>query len=202
MTIAAGQWATLVVQISDAVTRVQRLVAYTGGVARRYRKRDAILRWIVAAAACAPFVGQLRSTSGIVTAWTLALVPLIGLALPLLNYSRTVDVAKDMSVEYATILVDLRHLWRSFDVDQPPPDRRFIEINERYEAIDARLATLNSQLVELPSMKSLLDEVERKIRRSPLPKHIEDAGRRTHDDVFLLLSPRHESLRKASSSGS
>lgn len=193
MAIAPGQWATLVVQITDAQTLVERLVAYAGSIARRYRTQDAALKWIVAVASCAPFVGQLRGTSGIVADWMLALVPLIGLALPLLNHVKTVELAKDVGAEYGSLLAALSSLSRSFDHNEVPTDRRFIEVNERYEAIDVRLAALGAQLVDLPNIRSLREDVARTIPRVELPRQIEEAGRRRHDDVFLLLAPRRVS---------
>jgi hypothetical protein len=164
-----GQWRALVIQVRDELTQAERMTAYAAAITRRYRTRDIRLKWVVAIASCAPFVGQLRKVSTTSADWLLALVPLLALLLPLLNYGKVIDVARELHSEYSTSLTQLQTLWRQMQLESPPTNAVLSHFENTFSEIERQIAKVRTKKVDLPDSDSLKKRIAREIPGQPLP---------------------------------
>jgi hypothetical protein len=138
--------------------------AYAAKIVRRYRRNDMIAKWTVAAAACVPFMAKLNATSAPTASWFAALVPLLAIGLPLLNFSRVIQLASELHGKHAEILPQLKKIWRemsSADEYAPAVAIQTEQWKKEIHDIDVRLAAIRAKKSEMPEMKSLMQEAAR-----------------------------------------
>ncbi|MCI5143266.1 MAG: hypothetical protein D3909_16380, partial [Candidatus Electrothrix sp. ATG1] len=129
--------------------------AYSASVDRRYRKRDLITKWVVAAAASGPFMSWLSNTSDKTYSSILAFMPLLAIGLPLLNYSAKIELASSLHNHYVTIIPQLRNLWRHLCSTASPGTEQVTAWQKEIYELETRLAEIRRLKQEMPYIKSL-----------------------------------------------
>jgi hypothetical protein len=155
---------TLASEVHKLLQDTEAYAAYAAKIVRRYKRNDTIAKWTVAAAACAPFVEKLRTTSASTASWFVALVPLLAIGLPLLNFSRVIQLASELHGKHAEILPQLKKIWReisSADEYSPATAQLTEQWKKEIHDIDVRLAAIRAKKSEMPEIKSLQDEAAR-----------------------------------------
>lgn len=152
-------------QVTYAEVRKQLIAAevyaaYSTAVLRRVNKQQVYAKWIVAAAACAPFVAQLTQTSSVLGAWVPAVVPLVAVGLPIWQPDKTVERAATVRARLALIIAILRPHWRtlivpiSADILADPNDlQRAHEALREAEKIKAEISSEYSRLPDIPKLR-------------------------------------------------
>ena len=164
----------LSLEVHKLLQNTEAYAAYAAKVARRYRQYDITAKWIVAAAVCVPFVDKLRSTSADTASWFLALVPLIALGLPLVNFSRVIQLASELHGKHAEILPQIKDIWREISAisDHTLVTGETIEKwSKEVHDIDLRLAAIRTKKSEMPEIKSLIEQAEKDCEKFPLPQN-------------------------------
>jgi hypothetical protein len=154
----------LVLEVHKTLQDTEAYAAYAAKVVRRYRRNDLMAKWTVAAAACAPFMAKLQSSSASTASWFSALVPLLAIGLPFLNFSRMIQLASELHGKHAEILPPLRKIWREMSVaDEYAPNTEKLTEQWRKEIhdIDLRLAAIRAKKSDMPEIRSLSDEAIR-----------------------------------------
>jgi len=79
---------------------VEFLACYSAAIVRVVRQRERWAKWLVAVAACVPFLARLRAISGPTADWLVAIVPLLAIGLPIWNPDKTIEAASTLHGRY------------------------------------------------------------------------------------------------------
>ena len=162
----------LLKEMKEHLDESEVYAAYSADVARRYRKRDMVSKWVVAAAACGPFINKLADASEQFSSWVLAVIPLIAIGLPLLSYSRKIELASSLHGKYVAIIPKLRDLWRRLCADQSPADEQVAAWQVEIGDLEIRLAEIRRLKQEMPDIKSLAEKANAIAKEYTLPSFI------------------------------
>jgi hypothetical protein len=162
---------------------VEFLACYSAGVARLVGRREKWAKWLVAAAACVPFVARLREVSGPVADWVVAVIPLLAVGLPVWRPEKTIGTASMLHGRYLQVLPALRALWRRLRDFEGPSEATSTLVTEAARELE----TLEQELASIRSKSSGLPDIGRLKRRckSSVPDYarLETEPRREDNDV-------------------
>jgi hypothetical protein len=148
---------------------VEFLACYSAAIARVVRKRERWAKWLVAVAACVPFLARLRAISGPTADWLVAIVPLLAIGLPIWNPEKTIEAASKLHGRYIQVLPPLRALWRRLRDFDGPSEATGTLVNEvagELKILEQELASIRSEASSLPDIRKL------KLRcKSSVPKY-------------------------------
>lgn len=165
-------------QLIDDIHRLletsEGYASYSAKVARLYRRRDTVTKWLVAVAACGPFIDKLTSTSEPIASWLLAIIPLLAIALPLLNYSKKIELAGSMHSNYVSVLPELRELWRLVCSRGKPSDRSLNSWNRTLSSVENKLAEIRTKKSEMPEIKKLAKEADKQAEKYKKPNFYDE----------------------------
>ncbi len=166
--------------------------AYSANVARHYRKRDLISKWVVAAAACGPFIDKLATSSQQISSWMLAVMPLLAIGLPLLNYSAKIELASSLHGKYVDMIPHLRDLWRKLCSNKPPTEEQLTLWQSEIYNLESKLAEIRRLKQEMPNIKSLSAKANTIAKKYAIPsftiadeKNNPLEHEEQHDDAFV-----------------
>jgi hypothetical protein len=130
-------------QVVGLLNDINRDAYYASEIARDLRRNDTWLKWLVAAAGCYPFVDYMRSAAGEdVITLVRASIPLVSLALPLVDYGGRIEVATKMHTGLLTLLVEVEAIRNALIAATAPAQR----VLDDWEAERIRLAQRHSEL--------------------------------------------------------
>ncbi|MCI5162526.1 MAG: hypothetical protein D3917_11025 [Candidatus Electrothrix sp. AX5] len=159
-------------EIKEHLEESEVYAAYSANVARHYRKRDLVSKWVVAAAACGPFIDKLATASQQMSSWTLALMPLLAIGLPLLNYSTKIELASSLHGHYVTIIPQLRNLWRHLCSTASPGDEQLTAWQNDIYDLETKLAEIRRLKQEMPVIRSLGEKAVAIAKKYTIPSFI------------------------------
>lgn len=155
--------------ITAKLDDVEFLACYSAAVARVVRQREKLSKWLVAIAACVPFLARLRAISGPTADWLVAIIPLVAIGLPIWNPERVIEAAFTLHGRYLQALPALRALWRRLRDFEGPSEATGTLVSEaasELETLEKELAAIRSESSSLPDISKL------KLRcRSSVPKY-------------------------------
>jgi len=169
----------LLLDVRQHLQESEAHAAYAAEVSRHYRLRDTASKWIVAIAALGPVIGRLAQAPEGAPSWLLAAIPLVAVALPLLNYSKKIELASSLRGKYAEIIPRLKALWEELCADEAPPAEKLERWHKQMTELDRRLAEIASHQSGMPDLPLAADtEADRgKYALPPFVEHEEeDAG--------------------------
>lgn len=137
---------------------VEFLACYSAAIARVVRQRERWVKWLVAVAACVPFLARLRAISGPTADWLVAIVPLLAIGLPIWNPERTIEAASTLHGRYLQALPPLRALWRRVRDFEGPSEATGTLVSEvagELETLEQELASIRSEASTLPDVRKL-----------------------------------------------
>lgn len=169
----------LLLDVRQHLQESEAHAAYAAEVSRHYRLRDAASKWIVAIAACGPLAAKLAHVPDNPASWLLAAIPLLALALPLLDYSRKIELASSLHGKYVEIIPRLKALWEELCADEAPSAEKLERWHKQMTGLDRRLAEIGARRSEMPDIQSLAVNAEADGGKYLLPPFVnqeEDAG--------------------------
>ncbi|MCI5223626.1 MAG: hypothetical protein D3924_13385 [Candidatus Electrothrix sp. AR4] len=159
----------LLSDMKEHLNESEAYAAYSANVARRYRKRDLISKWVVAAAASGPFMNWLSSTSETTYSWVLVTMPLLAIGLPLLNYSAKIELASSLHGHYISVIPQLKKLWRRLCSNASPNDEQLTDWRNEICDLETRLAEIRRLKQEMPDIKSLAKKADTIAKKYTIP---------------------------------
>ncbi|MCI5125765.1 MAG: hypothetical protein D3925_15160 [Candidatus Electrothrix sp. AR5] len=182
----------LLSEMKEHLEESEVYAAYSANVARHYRKRDLLSKWVVAAAACGPFIDKLAASSQQISSWMLAVMPLLAIGLPLLNYSAKIELASALHGNYVAVIPQLRSLWRHLCSTASPNDEQLTGWQNEICDLETRLAEIRRLKQEMPSITSLAEKANTIAKKYTIPSFITADEKNNpleheeeHDDAFV-----------------
>lgn len=173
MTSNVDQWRTLATSVREQLVDTERYLAYLALVSRHYQARDAYAKWIVAAASCAPFLAEFQRFSAEAATWFVASVPLVAIALPILNFVKTLDTARTLHIAHSELIPDLRGLWRKVQSDPWDKSEEYAgSLQKELESIERRLGEIRPGKLGIPDHARLKKAARSQVREPELPAAI------------------------------
>ena len=149
----------LLVEVKGALIKAELNAAYCAVYVRETRRKQAVLRYVVAIAACAPFISKLGSVSSDAAGWVTAIVPLIAIALPIWNADKSIEQAAEIFGKYSSVLPGVRELWRElslhYEYDRNIDHYDVAEAKDRLSQLDARLTDCARAITNVPDLPRL-----------------------------------------------
>lgn len=157
---------------------------YIALIHRHYQKRDIQLKWMVAAASCAPVVSKLNQSSATIWPWVLALIPLVSIALPLLDYGKLISSTSSLHEKYSKLVPDIKKLWREVEAQSSANDALEAKIKDTLSLIDNKIAEIRPEKLNIPDIKKFKDKAERSAKITLL--HSRSSGGATVSNFSLV----------------
>ncbi len=143
---------------------------YSTQIARKLRTRLRVFKFIVAAAACAPFMAKVTALSNEVATWIAAVVPLVAIALAVWDPEKTIEIASQLHGRFSETLPRLRSVWLKICTFKDNEFDQLLELLRKELAdIDTQVGSFRGRVSDLPDKPSITVECSRALPNYDLP---------------------------------